>query len=241
MAKLKQDLDWKARWEERGLAVQRVLGDTIPPGSVRPFSWKNYVLPGACALTFGTTRGRKEFLCMTLGLTQPLQLGDKAYPWEFSIRTTTLEEWPCDLLYQLLTQWLWEKGEMGFGYHLPFVFFKDRDGKLWSGISDDVSGLNVVGTIRGLYLWTDERRLSFKASSGDFGLLSVVGVTDDEDRLANSTTPAHLMLLLRRMGISQICDPYRHSVLSLPGASDQWRRIESMPHDDAFDELQGMA
>jgi len=30
-------------------------------------------------------------------------------------------------------------------------------------------------------------------------------------------------------------------VLSLPGASDQWRRIESMPHDDAFDELQGMA
>lgn len=178
---------------------------------------------------------------MTLGITQPLQLGDRAYPWEFSIRTTNLEEWPCDLLYQLLTQWLWENGDMGFGYHLPFVYFTDRGGKLWSGISDEVSELNVVGTIRGLYLWTDERRLSFKSSSGDFGFLSVVGVTEDEDHLADSTTPAHLMLLLRRMGIGQICDPYRHTVLSMPGAIDQWHLIETMSHDEAFEEIQGMA
>jgi len=241
MAKLQEDLEWKSRWEERGLAVQRVLGDTIPPRSVTSFSWKEYILPGACALTFSPRVASDGFLYMTLGLTQPLHSTDTAFPWEVSIRTNSHEEWPCDLLYQLLTQWLWEKGDMGFGYHLPFVFFTDRGGKLWSGISDDVAELNVVGTLRGLYLWTDERRVSFKSSSGDFGLLAVVGVTEDEDRLANSTTPAHLMLLLRRMGISQVCDPYRRSVLSIPGATDQWRRIERMSHDDAFDELQGMA
>ncbi|MFN6107423.1 MAG: hypothetical protein ACK5EA_23625 [Planctomycetaceae bacterium] len=240
MAKLQEDLEWKNRWEERGLAVQRVLGETIPPGSVTPFSWKEYILPGACALAFGPKREGDDFLYMTLGLSQPLQSTDKAFPWEFSVRTRRHEEWPSDLLYQLLTQWLWEKGDMGFGYHLPFMFFTDREGKLWSGISEDVTGLKVVGTIRGLYLWTDERRVTFEASSGDFGLLSVVGVTEDEDLLAKSTTPAHLMLLLRRMGISQTCDPYRRSVLSMSGVTDRWRFIESMSHDDAFGELQSM-
>lgn len=178
---------------------------------------------------------------MTLGLTQPLQPSDPSYPWEFSIRTKVHAEWPSDLLYQLVTQWLLEKGEMGFGYHLPFVFFTDQGGKLWSGITDDISELNVVGTIRGLYLWTDQRRLQFKVSTGEFSLLAVVGVTEDEDRLANETTPAHLMLLLRRMGVDQVCDPHRRSVLSLPGAAQEWDRIKGMLHDDAFDELQQMA
>lgn len=241
MEKLQEDFEWKSRWEERGQAVQQILGDTISPGSGTSFSWTDDILPGACALTFSPKLASDGFLYLTLGLTQPLRSTDKAFPWEISIRTNGLEEWPCDLLYQLLTQWLWEKGDMGFGYHLPFVFFTDRGGKLWSGISDDVSELNVVGSIRGLYLWTDERHLSFKTSAGDFGLLAVVGVTEDEDRLAYSTTPAHLMLLLRRMGISQICDPYRRSVLSIPGATDQWRRIESMSDDDAFNVLQSMA
>ena len=59
--------------------------------------------------------------------------------------------------------------------------------------------------------------------------------------MANTTTPAHLMLLLRRMGVSQVCDPYRSSVLSLPSANDEWRRIESMAHDDVFEELQRKA
>jgi len=241
MTNLQEDLEWKSRWEERGLAVQRVLGNTIVPGLVTSFSWKDYILPGACALTFSPSRASDGFLYMTLGLTHPLSLTDTAFPWEISIRTNGLEEWPCDLLYQLLTQWLWEKGDMGFGYHLPFAFFTDPVGKLWAGISDNVFGANMVGTMRGLYLWTDERHITFKTTSGEFSLLSVVGVTEDEDRLASSTTPAHLMLLLRCMGVSQICDPYRRSVLSTPGAANQWRRIEAMSHDDAFDELQSTA
>ena len=72
MAKLQQDLEWKARWEQRGEAVRKVLGDTEPPGSVFPFSWEQYILPGACALTFNPTEARNDYLTMTLGLTQPL-------------------------------------------------------------------------------------------------------------------------------------------------------------------------
>jgi hypothetical protein len=229
------------RWNERGESVRAVLGNTVEPGMVHSFSWKDFVLPGACAMTFKSSLdGRDSWLYMTLGLTQPLRSSDKAFPWEFSIRTTENVIWPVDLLYQLLSQWLWEKGGMGFGYHLPLKFFIGHDGNLWASVSERVQHREVVGTIRGLHLWTDASRIRFRTSSDEFGLLTAVGVTEDEDRLASSTTPAHLMLLFRRMGIRQVCDPYRRSVLSIPGATDQWRWIESMPYDDAFDELQGM-
>jgi hypothetical protein len=231
---------WITSWEQRGRAVRSILGETEPPGTVTPFSWREYLLPGACAMAFRAPPPTDGYIHMTLGLTQPVVKGDRVFPWEIAIRTKDNPKWASDLLYQLLTQWLWKKDDVWFGSHFPLRFFTDRGGELWPSISDDVPGLNVVGNIRGLYLWTDELRLVFKASSGEFGLLSVVGVTEDECRLANSTTPAHLVLLLQHMGIGQMCDPYRHSVLSIPGATDQWRRIESMSHDDAFDELQSM-
>lgn len=239
---LSVDDDWMRRWNERGESVRAVLGDTIEPGMVRSFSWKDFILPGACAMTFKSSHDVDDScLYMTLGLTQPLRSTDEAFPWEFSVRTREREDWPVDLLYQLLSQWLWERGDMGFGYHLPLKFFIGHDGNLWASVSERVQHHEVVGTIRALHLWTDATRLRFKTSSSEFGLLTAVGVTEDEDRLANATSPAHLMLLLRRMGISQACDPYRRSVLSIAGANDQWHRIERMPHDDAFDELQGMA
>lgn len=241
MAKLQQDLEWKARWEQRGDAVRRVLGDTEPPGSVYPFSWEQYTLPGACALTFKPTAARNDYLTMTLGLTQPLRESDQAYPWEFAVRANEHAEWPADLLYQLLTQWLCENGDMGFGYRLPLFFFNDRGGKMWAGVTDDVSGLKLIGSLRAMYLWTDETKLRFRLPSSEFGLLTVVAVTEDEDRLAQQTTPAHLLLLLQRLGVKQVCNPHRQSVLAMPNASSQWETIQGMSHDDAFDELQGNA
>jgi hypothetical protein len=238
MAALQENLEWKARWEERGQAVCRVLGETCPPGSVVPFSWKEYILPGACGLKFEPTASRKSYLYMTLGLTQPLRATDPAFPWEFSVRADKDAEWPMDLLYQLLTQWLCEKGKMGFGYHLPLVFFTDRGGKLWAGLTDELADLNIVGSIRGLYLWTDDARLRFRVSSGEFGLLTVLAITEDEDRLAREATPAHLLLLLRRKGVSQVCNPYRSSVLEIPSALKDWTAIKGMPHDEALNELQ---
>jgi hypothetical protein len=244
MNPLREDLEWGVRWEERGRAVHNVLGDTIPPNMVVSFSWKDYILPGACALTFGPTASRGHHLYMTLGLTQPIELGEPAYKWEFAVRAKEYAQWPVDLLYQFLTQWLWEggvgKSKMGFGSHFPFMFFNDRAGNLWAGISDSTSvpELKPIGSIRGLYLWRDWSHTTFETSSGKFSLLTVIAVTGDEDRLADETTPTHLLLLLREMGVNHVCDPMRQSVLLVPEASKRWKRIKSLSHDDAYGELE---
>jgi hypothetical protein len=227
--------DWMHLWNARNQSVRAILGETVEPGMVCSFSWKDYILPGACALTYKLNDG--SFLYMTLGLTQPLHSTDTAYPWEFAVRAKEQADWPLDLLYQLLSQWLGENGEMGFGYHLPLKFFIGHDGKTWPSISETVQHRHVVGTSRGLYLWKDYSGLRFKVSSGDFRLLTVVAVTEDEDNLADEATPAHVILLLRRMGIGQILDPYRRSVLSQPGALDEWARIKRLSHDDALAEI----
>jgi hypothetical protein len=230
--------DWEERWYERHEAVRRVLGETVEPGMVYPFSWKDYILPGACALSY--RQSDATFLYMTLGLTQPLRRGDKSFPWEFAVRVKEHAKWPVDLLYQLLSQWLWEKGEMWFGYRMPLKFFIGHDGNLWPSISDRVPLSGVVGTVRRMHLWTDWSRLQFSTASDTFRLLLPVAVTEDEEALADETTPAHLMLLLRRMGVPQICDPNRRSVLELTAAKKEWVDIKRMPHDDAFNEVQAM-
>src|SRR5689334_11089614 len=106
--------NWTLRWNARTAAVRAVLGETAEPGMVHSFSWKDSILPGACALTYRLDDD--SFLYLTLGLTQPLRATDAAFPWEFCIRTRAQAEWPVDLLYQLTTQWLCENGDMGFGY-----------------------------------------------------------------------------------------------------------------------------
>ncbi|WP_417388077.1 hypothetical protein [Gimesia sp.] len=238
MAQLEEDSSWIDRWNEIRDAVQEVLGDTEPPNSVTPFSWKQFLLPGACAMNFNPTADRNDFLSMTLGITQLQQENQQTYPWEFSVRSYDLMEWPVDLLYQLTTQWLFEQGDIWFGYRLPLVFFKDKEDIMWAGLSDEITELNVIGAIRAMYFWTDEMNLRFSYSSGEFSLLTVVAVTEDEDRLAQETTPAHLILLMQCLGLSQVCDPFRQSVLSLPDADREWFRIRSMSHDAALDELQ---
>jgi hypothetical protein len=171
---------------------------------------------------------------MTLGLTQPLSVGDPTFPWEFAIRTREQASWPVDLLYQLTTHWLDEHATIGFGHHLAFRFFYDRGQQLQAGIAPPDTASELVGDIAGLYLWLDELRLTFKTTSAPFGLLSVVGVTLDEDQLADDSTPAHVMLLLRRLGVSQVCDPYRKSVLSTQLAVDEWNRIKHLNHDQVL-------
>lgn len=117
------------RWRERHEAVRAVLGETAEPGMVTSYSWNDYVLPGACAMSY--RQSDATFLYMTLGLTQPLRRGEEAFSWEFAVRTKEHSEWPADLLYQLLSQWLCEKGDMHFGYSLPLRFFIGHDGKMW--------------------------------------------------------------------------------------------------------------
>jgi hypothetical protein len=240
MKTAKRDLDWESRWEERGSAVKSVLGETVPPGTVTAFNWKDYKLPGACSLTFGPNETRRSFLSITLGMTQPLYNTKSDVRFEFSVETAVRDNWSTDLLYQLVTQWLCEKGNMGLGYSLPLRFFRDKGGQMWSTVADDISGLDLIGTMRTLYLWHCQEKYIFSTSSGDFGLLKVVGLTQEEEAAASRTSPAHLMLLFRRLGIDQLCDPFRESVFSRPSASRAWESIETLDDDRAFHELQSI-
>jgi hypothetical protein len=232
------DHDWSERWEERVMAVRSVLGETEPAGHVVPFSWKDYILPGACALCFPRPWREPAYLYMTLGPSQPLESGDKIYPWEFAIRTKEPAPWALDLLYQLLTQWLWKHGkDIWIGYSLPLIFFEDPAGRLWGGLTEEREDFKVVGDIRRLYLWEDAERLRFKVRSGQFGLLAVIAVTEDEDQLAEEATPAHLLLFLRQMEVSGICNPFRESSLRRLGADATWKAIKPLAHDDVLHEL----
>lgn len=236
MAKLQENLEWRSRWEERGEIVRNKLGETIPKNSVTPFFWEQFVLPGACAMTF-RRHEQNCFLSMTLGLTQPVSPDDQTYPWEFSVQSSDSGEWQADLLYQLMTQWLRENRDMGFGYQLPLVFFTDPKGNLWAGLTNETEQLNLVGEIRALVLWVSDDDLQFKTSTNEFGLLSVVAMTADEKRLSDTSSPAHVLLLMRRLGVGQLCDPNRKSVLNHPKWKETWNSIEAMSHDEAFDSL----
>jgi hypothetical protein len=167
---------------------------------------------------------------MTLGLTQPVTLGDPVPAWEFAVLTPEFSHWPVQLLYDLLTIWLCEKGRIERGQFFPMRFFRDIHGRLCAG--------NTIGPMRGLYLWNDSDNRCFKTESGAFGLMVAISVTEDEDRLAQETTPAHLVLLLRRMKIGQVSSPFRLSVLECTGASSEWERIRQLSHDDVLRELE---
>jgi hypothetical protein len=214
--------------------VHQLLGETYPPDMVISFSWRDHLLPGACSLTFAPEG--ENFRYISLGQTQPLN-GEEAFSWEFSLRTPDDAAWPSDLLYQLVTQWLVDPKSIAVGVHFPLVFFKDPKAQLWAGIIDDTTSFNVVGEIRGLYLWPDDRGLRFFTSDGAFRLLSVIAVPADEDRLVRETSPAHLVLLLHCMGVGQVCDPRRRSALTLPRAGQQWDRIKQLSHEEVLGEL----
>jgi len=136
MSMATQNPEWRQLWDERGRAVARVLGETIPPGEVTPFSWNEFILPGACGLTFGPSSGRPYYTYMTLGLTQPVRRGDAVPEWEFAVRAKEQAKWPLQILFDLLTYWLDQKPKIGRGLLLPLAFFLDAGDQLCAGLTE---------------------------------------------------------------------------------------------------------
>lgn len=223
---------WRDLWNERGRAIRDTLGESTPAGGVFPFEWADRHLPGACAIAFAPTQKRSDWVTISLGLTQPLAIGDEASRWEYCVRSASNEPWVRQIIYDLLTFHLQENGQVTRGMYLPMVFFTNHANDLCAGLSPERAGLSVVGEMCGLYLWDDCEDLKFRVSAGAFHLMTAIGVTRDEDLLAQATTPPHLLLLLAEMGVSQRMDPLRESVLKSPGALAKWRTIQGMRHDD---------
>ena len=230
---------WSQLWTERGNAVRTVLGDTTPPQQVVPFHWRTPVLPGACALTFGPTSSRPYWLYMTLGLTQPRENSDCAVDWEFCVKTPSQAHWAVQLLFDLTTYLLSVDCHVGRGLYLPLAFFRDPHGAICAGLTSAAQSPELVaeGLIRGLYLWPDSDAFTFEVSSGAFGLMSAIGVTDDEDQLAQQATPPHLLLLLKEERIGQLMCAFRNSVLTDPDARRRWNKIQQLSHTDILKKL----
>jgi hypothetical protein len=128
-------------------------------------------------------------------------------------------------------------GNIDRGCFLPLSFFRNRKGELCGGLSDEVEGNARVGEIRGLYLWPDLNDYRFSPSSGNFGLITAIAVTKDEETKADELTPPHLLLLLKRMGLSQISDPFRKSFLKEAAGVSEWEEVKKLSHDQAVGEL----
>lgn len=231
---------WEKAWIERNMSVQMALGQTSPPGNVHSFSWDDLdlVIPGACAMSFAPNTRRASWMTISLGLTQPLDKDDTSNPWEFCLHTKDAEPWRLELLYDLITTWAGNRDFLATGHFLPVTFFINSNGVLDCALQQLRSPFKPVGAMRGLYLWPDlvERPL-FEVSTGDFHLMSAVLVTEDEERLADETSPPHLLLLLKRCGVGQLSDPHRKSTLTHPQHSELWKKIRRLSHDEAFDQL----
>jgi hypothetical protein len=231
---------WERAWHERGNAVRQVLGQTTPPGSVRSFSWHDpdLVVPGACALTFSPAGQRPHWLMMTLGLTQPMVQGGKASAWEFAWYASEPQPWCYELLYDLVTGWSQNRTHLERGHFLPVTFFRNSRGQLDCAAEDLRGKVEGCNDKTGLYLWASIiDRTVFRLSTGDFFLMSATIVTRDEESLVDETSPPHLLLLLKRLGVGQLCAPDRPSVRCHPEFIQTWDQIKSITHDEALRQL----
>lgn len=228
---------WERTWHERGSAVRNSLGHTTPPGSVHSFAWDDprLMVPGACALTFSPTEHRQHWLIITLGLTQPLTPGASGASWEFALYASRAEPWCYELLYDLVTGSSQNRTDLQPGHFLPVTFFRNARGQL------DCAAENLGGRVErcndktGLYLWPSliDRTL-FEVSTGNFFLMAATIVTQDEETLADRTSPPHLLLLLKQLGIGQLSDTDRKCVTRHPRFGEMWEKVKAMPHEEAF-------
>jgi len=230
---------WLATWAERTAAIKSALGETQSPNVVTSFTWprrEKVLVPGACAMRFAPTGSRKHHLAITLGMSQPIAPGRTASQWEFGVYSTVRERWEPQLLYDLVTHFVLEKEDPEAGYWMPLVFFEDHKGSMACGMTERPTK-PPIGDIRGLYLWPDYNTPVFSVSTGRFRLMAAVAVTEDEDEAAQRTSPPHLLLLFRRLGVGFLSDPLRRSVFTLPNGSELWQTLRRMPHKSVVEQL----
>jgi hypothetical protein len=92
--------------------------------------------------------------------------------------------------------------------------------------------------VRGLYLWPSllDRKM-VESTTGRFFVMIATTVTNEEDALAQETSPPHLLLLLKRLGIGQASDPMRRSAGEHASFDAAWREIRGLSHADAVRQL----
>lgn len=164
-------------------------------------------------LTYAPDPLRPYWTYLTAGLSNPWYQDEplevSGFGMELMIKSPVEATWPAQVLRT-----------MAF-----YVF--NYAATLSPGIRIALNGPISVSTpsdIQSLLIWyADEAPDAwYQLPSGGFGIFSAVGITDDECNLAE-TTPAGtwcVQELLRRLGVGQVTDPSRRSVLEREGAKE---------------------
>jgi hypothetical protein len=229
---------WMDDWNARGRALNAALGPSnAPMPEVRPFKWDRFVLPGACSIAFKHSNAYRYQTIITLGLSQPNNPYGGPSEVEFAVKVSQDAAWAHDILYDLTTHSLETNGDMERGMFFPLTFFHDNSDILRAGVSGSLSGISKYGNLCGLFLWDDDRKIIIDINGSRFGIFVAITATEDEIELARSTTPPHLILLQKQLGLTQMCDPYRQSILQHSDFTRLWEHIRNLPHHEVVHEL----
>jgi hypothetical protein len=236
------DVWWRNTWNERQTAIKNYFGETEPPGIVTTFNWTDPLLtiPGACVFSFPRkNHSAYQYIHVTLGQTQPESPNEKAQKYEFALYSPTNVQWEKQLLYDLITDFSEKNEQVEAGTWYPLSFFQDPNQEIACGLVTHPRNPRL-GNITGLYLWPDNTIPFFKTSIGDFELMNVIGITSDEDDLAIQSSPPHLLLLIKLLGLEMMVDPLRKSVLSKPDWHIVWKEIKNLDHISVLERLRNM-
>jgi hypothetical protein len=233
---------WESSWRNRMAAVKAAFGPTEPPDQVRTFRFPEprLIVPGACAIAFRTAASGGVRLHMSLGPSQPLTPTARGNPWEFGVYAPGESNWPSELLYDLVLGYAEHPTWLSEGHCLPLTFFVNQKGELDCGSIKAGADPRIVpvGSLRALYLWPDiQQRKKIDTERGPFFLMIATGITADEERAGDATTPPHVLLFLRDMGIGQTTDPNRRSAFESEGAAPTWSKISSMSQTEVLQRL----
>jgi hypothetical protein len=220
---------WERTWQEREDLIRRIFGDTQPPGMVRAFFWEElrYGVPGGCAMIFPPRLSRLDWLVLTHGMSQPFGPAEvhgsdhpSAYGYEFGILSKKEPVWAPAALRLLITYVKQSGKPILRGHRVPFAFFKDSENTIRPHLGKTALDQQPYGETRALIFWPYMLHPSgFSTSTGYFSILIGTSITEMEWDMAKATSSEHLLVLLFRAGLGQVCDLERRTLT----LSSQWK------------------
>lgn len=225
---------WQQTWEGRTRSACDFFNIEFPPNELWSLQQDDpeSMVPGACVI--GGIQGA-DSIYFTLGLTQPLDEGGTAFGWEAAVYTSERGAWAVELLADLMhdCQRARNKGvATGAGDSFPISLFRDATGALSASIMSPDPRVLTASEITVGYLWPDQRRPYYvPCSTGKFHFMTVVGATGAEGRLADATSPPHLIAALHICGLGQTLRPTRKTAVGQPEFDAAWTRVRELPYD----------
>ncbi len=234
---------WQRQWEIRAKAACAHFGIAYPPENVYSISWRdvNLMIPGSCVIHIPGD-GKRGSIFFTLGLSQPLPGSDQGNAWELAVYTPDEGLWVPELLRDLMEDVRRSKSGVGHGDYFPARWYLDSESRIHASVMAAKMTIAPFGNLSGLYFWPDLMNPRVIEVDGvPFFYMAVIGVTTDEDSLAQGASPPHLLAALHALGVGQSTTLSRLSIAKQPGFASTWEKIRSMSERECIQNLREIA